>query len=128
MWRGLRQVLPTLLIVLSSYFLIKGIIALSPKNIAALSGTAWGYSLEIAQNLCHQRADTIIGFILLLSSIIAQLIVWCFHTGLDFGINRKGILLACLLIIILYIIANSVSNHLYNAYYHQVKSLLQSHK
>lgn len=126
MWRSFRQVLPTFLIILSSYFLIKSVLALSSADIASLSHSKWDYSIEVAQNLCRQRADTIIGFSLLLLSIVAQLIVWCFHTGLDFNMNRKGIPVAIVFIIIVYFIANGVSNYLYNTQYHQVELILKT--
>ena len=125
MWRSFRQVLPTLLIALSSYFLIRGALSISIPDIAELSTSKLGYSLSVASNLCHQRADTIVGFVLLLSSLIAQFIVWWFHTGLDFNMNRKGIPLAIVFIIIVYFIASGVSNYLYSTQYRQVESILK---
>jgi len=54
------------------------------------------------------------------------LIVWCFHAGIDFKMNRKGIPLAILFIIIVYFIASGVSNYLYNTQYRQVESILKT--
>jgi hypothetical protein len=101
-------------------FLVKSIAALSLKDIVELSTSRMGYSLGVAKNLSHQRADTIVGCALLGLSVMLQFIVWWKFTGIDFRANRMGIILA----ISIGLISCKVSNRLYENAYRQVEALL----
>jgi len=92
MLRTFIQVLGLSLVLLSSFFLIKGVLASSSKDLAALSGTYWGYNPVMMKNLAQQKADTLIGFILLLGSFLCQTIhlLWPLRIG-DFKVDPKGV-------------------------------------
>jgi len=124
MWRSFTQAVSVLLVILASIFLIRAALLLSKNDIAKLSQTKWDYSLEAANNLCRQRADTIVGIILLLASLIPQFTVWWFFTGIDFAMNKKVIAAAFIFVIILYFIASMASDKLYRNQYKEVKDIL----
>jgi hypothetical protein len=127
MLRTFIQVLALLLIFTSSYFLIKGVLVSSPKVIADLVSTRVGYSLSLAQNFCHQRADTIIGFILLICGSLLQGInlLWQLRIK-DFGVNMTGAILAAILTVVIFFGAYKASDMLYKSHYRHVESILKS--
>jgi len=120
MFRTFIQVTTLLVVLLSSYFLIRGTITLSAQDLAELSKPKWGYHLGVAKNLVHQRSDTKIGFSLLLLSFFLQLInmLWPMKIG-DFAVNKKGVFLA-------FFIANSTSHFMSKVSYKKVESILKS--
>lgn len=124
MWRSFTQVLSVLLVILSSIFLVRAALSLSTKDIVMLSETKWGYSLDAASSLCHQRADTIVGTVILLLSLIPQFTEWWFFTGIDFAMNKKGMVAAFAIVIILYFIAAMVADKLYSNKFIKVKNVL----
>ena len=60
--------------LISSLFLLKGIIGLSPKDIAGLSSIYHGHNLELIDVFSQKSANTKIGFALLLLSFLLQLL------------------------------------------------------
>lgn len=124
--RTFIQVLALLLVVMSSYFLIKGVLLSSPKIISDLVSTRLGYSLPLAQDFCHQRADYIVGFVLLLSGSILQgaNLLWAYRIK-DFGVNKAGMIIAIIVAAVIFIIAHNISSHLYETSYNKVESVLK---
>jgi len=111
---------------MSSFFLIRGTLALSKKDLAELSSTKFGYNLDVAKNLCRQRSDTTTGFTLLLFSFLLQLsnMLWEMRIK-DFNVNKTGIIIAIIVSILIFFIANAVSNNLYSTSYRQVENMLK---
>jgi len=126
MVRTFLQVLALTFVLMSSFFLIRGTLALSKKDLAELSSTKFGYNLDVAKNLCRQRSDTTTGFTLLLFSFLLQLsnMLWEMRIK-DFNVNKTGIIIAIIVSILIFFIANAVSNNLYSTSYRQVENMLK---
>lgn len=126
MLRTFIQVSALTAVLMSSFFLIRGTLYLSKKDIAELASTKWAYNLDVAKNLCHQRSDTIVGFTLLLLSFALQMgnllwaLRWC-----DFKIEAAGVIIALIVSAMLSVAALSLSNHLYKTHYHEVEPMLK---
>ncbi len=129
MIRTFIQVLALSVVLLSSFFLIKGTLALSKKDLAELSTSKWGYNLDVARNLCHQRSDTIVGFALLLLSFFLQLtnLLWEIRIK-DFAVNKAGVVIALITSVLIFFIAYSISDFLYKTSYRQVEEILTKTK
>lgn len=114
-----------LLTVLSSFFLIRGIIFLSAENLAELSTSKWGYNLEIAKNLVRQRTDTVVGFCLLVLSFILQSIDFLWPLRLKtLPASKNGIIIAIVWISIISLGAFWCAHFLYERSFIQVQSIL----
>jgi len=75
MFRSLFKVTALSLILISTFFLIKGGLSLSAKDIFELSATPYGgYNEKVVQNLTQQKSDTIVGFVLMLLSFVLSLL------------------------------------------------------
>lgn len=129
MVRTFIQVLALSLTVIAAFFLIKSVIWTTPKDMAELSQSKWTYSLAIAKNLARQKADTIIGFVLLMLSLFIALVnlLWPMR-GVDFAVNRNGVILAVLVSIVIFVVAYKASNILQQHYYKQVEQILKADK
>jgi len=126
MLRTFIQVTALSTVLLSSIFLIKGMIALSMQDIAELSTTEWDHNLDVAKNLTRQHSDTIVGFVLLLLSFILQSInlLWPI-SWVDFAVNKKGVIVALIVSILVFFVAKGVSNFLFKNSYKQVENILK---
>lgn len=111
MLRTFIQIMGLGMALLSSFFLIRGSISLTAKNIADLSGTYWNFNEALAKSLASQKADTLVGFILLLGSIIFQMVnlIWPMRWD-DFAVSKKGIVIASIIIFALLIVSFLISN------------------
>ena len=111
MFRTFIQVIALLLTVMSAIFLIRGVIGMTPKDMAELSRMNWEYSLSAARNLAKQKAGTIIGFVLLMSGLVLSLanLLWEMRIC-DFRVSYKGIILAVLVSIIIFLASYQASN------------------
>lgn len=76
------QLLTLLITALSSFFLIRGVMKLSPLEMAKMSGANLDLNLKIGENFARQKADTVVGFILLIISLIIQM--WTISQPLRF--------------------------------------------
>jgi vacuolar-type H+-ATPase subunit I/STV1 len=114
-----------LLTVMSAFFLIKSVIELAPKDMAELSRTNWDYSLSTARNFAKQKADTVVGFALLMLGLVLSLVNllwpmrWC-----DFKVNYVGIIVAIFVSIIIFLASYKASSVLQKHYYKQVENIL----
>ena len=129
MLRTFIQVFALLLALLSSGFWIKSAVILRDNDVATLSQTMWRYNLEVAKNLCHQRADALVAVVLLLSSVICQMInlLWPMRFC-DFAVNIRGVFLAVVAIILVWIAAWLTSERLYVTQFHRVEIMLKATK
>jgi predicted secreted protein len=125
MVRTFIQVLALSVVLISSFFLIKGTLTLSTNDLVMLSSTKWGYDLAVARNLCHQRADTVVGFILLLLAFFLQLwnMLWSMRWK-DFTVNKTGVITALIVSALVFLIAYGISDFLYKKSYSQIKEIL----
>ena len=125
MLRTFIQVQAILLVLISSYFLIKGMLSISAKDLAELSKTKWGYNKAVTKNLTTQRADTIIGFVLLLLSFLLQTVnlLWPMRY-LDFGVRTIGFIIAVITSAIILLTAIKYSGFLQRVCYKDVMKIL----
>lgn len=100
------QVCALTTILISSFFLIRGTMCLSINDIAKLSGTYFGYNPNLLRNLCAQKADYTVGWLLLLLSFFLQTwnLLWPMRIN-DFGINRFGLMVGILISAFLFVIS-----------------------
>lgn len=125
MLRTFIQVQAILLVLISSYFLIKGMLSISAKDLAELSKTKWGYNKAVTKNLTIQRADTIVGFVLLLLSFLLQTVnlLWPMRYR-DFGVSTIGFIVAVITSAIILLTAIKYSGFLQRVYYKDVMKIL----
>jgi len=112
---------------MSSFFLIRGVVALSAKDIAELSQTRFGYHSGIVKSLTRQRADTIVGFVLLLFSFSLSLInlLWPMR-AIDFVVSKKGVIIALIVSVAIFFVAYKSSNLLQQRSYKQAMDTLKA--
>ncbi|NQT00690.1 MAG: hypothetical protein HQ580_01560 [Planctomycetes bacterium] len=125
MLRTFIQVQALLLVLISSYFLIKGMLSISAKDLAELSKTKWGYNKAVTKNFTTQRADTIVGFVLLLLSFLFQTInlLWPMRY-VDFGVSTIGFIIAIITSAIILLTAIKSSSFLQRVFYKNVLKIL----
>jgi hypothetical protein len=127
--RTFIKVTALLLVFISSFFLIKGVVALSSKDIAELSQVRFDYHSGIVKNLTRQKSDTVVGFSLLLLSLVLQLLHLLLPYGIDdLGINRKGVILALVASILILIVAYKLACCLQQKWYAQAENILKTPK
>ncbi len=126
MLRTFIQVLAVTAVLMSSFFLIRATLTLSVKEIAQLSTTIVSYNEDTAKGYCRQRADTIVGFSLLLFSFALQMgnLLWAMRIK-DFGVSKTGTIIALIVSAVMLVVALVVSNSLYNNHYRQVEGILK---
>lgn len=127
MLRTFIQVLGLTAVLLSSFFLIRGILLSPEKVLAELSIPVVGYSLPLAKNLCQQRADAVVGFVLLLFSFFLQManLFWEMQ-ACDFATNKVGAIVAIIVSVVLWFISIRASDFLYRSSYSKVEAILKA--
>lgn len=125
MFRTFIQVQALSLVLISSYFLIKGKLSLSSKNLAELSKTRWGYNKTVTKNLTTERADTIVGCVLLILSFFLQMVnlLWPMRYR-DLEISKTGVFIALITTVIISLIANRFSAFLQSIFHKKVMKIL----
>ncbi len=95
MLRTFIQFSAILLTVISSYFLLKSNLGLSPMQIAELSTVGAGVSPWVAKSLAAQAVETRIGFLFLLLAFAFQMdnALWPLRWK-DLSVSKLGILAA----------------------------------
>jgi len=123
MFRSFIKVTALCLILISTFFLIKAGLGLSAKDIFELSATPYGrYNDKLVQNLTQQKSDTIVGFVLMLLCFILSLIDLLMPMYCDeFAMNRKGLIAAIVVSIIIFFVAYATSCFLQNKRYKEVQ-------
>jgi hypothetical protein len=126
MSRTFTQVLALTLVLIASFFLVRSTVMVSKKYIVELSATKVGYSLDVASNLCQQRADTKVGFALLLLSFFLQSVSLMRPVSAkELSPNKNGSIIAIVLSIFILLLAIKVSNHLYKTSYAGVENVIK---
>jgi hypothetical protein len=126
MFRTFIQCAAFLQAVISAVLLIKGGISISVKDMAELSQTKWDFSLAVLKNLVRQKADTIVGFSLLMLSVIFQSLHWLLPFGIDdLGINRIGVIIAFIFATAMWFVASRLSIYLGQKWYTQAENILK---
>lgn len=126
MFRSFIQVTALSLVLISSFFLLKGGFGLSAKDIFELSATPFGegYNDKLVQNLTQQKSDTIVGFALVFFSFVFSLVNLLMPMYLDeFAVNRKGLIAAIIFSVIVFLIAYTTSCSLQNKWYKEVQKI-----
>ena len=101
--------------LISSLFLLKGSIGLSPKAIAELSSMKYRYNSDLVHTFSHQSVDTKIGVSLLILSFLLQLLQSFYPVSDSSQLkNLKIILYALFSAIIVYISAYIFADHMAN--------------
>ena len=117
------------LMILSSYFWIRSAAIMRDNDIAILSQFRWSYDLQVANNLCHQRADALVAAGLILLSMIFQTVIsyWIPRSD-DGGFDKPGVIWFCVVFILTLIVAQITSERLYANQYQQVAKILTANK
>jgi predicted secreted protein len=126
MFRSFVKVTSLSLILISTFFLIKGGIGLSAKDIFELSATPYGgYNDKLVQNLAQQKSDTIIGFVLMIFSFVLSLIDMLMPMSWNDlqAVNRKGLIAAIIFSIIVLFVAYTASCYSQGKYYKEVQKI-----
>jgi len=125
MFRSLLKITVLSLILISTIFLIKGGLSLSAKDIFELSATPYGgYNEKVVQNLTQQNSDTIVGFVLMLLSFVLSLVDLLMPMHCDeFAMNRKGLIVAIIVSVIVFGVAYAASHSLQNNLYKEVQKI-----
>jgi len=125
MFRSFIQCAAFLQAAISAVFLIKAGIIISVKDMAELAMTRWTYSLPVLKNLAQQRADTRVGFSLLLLSVVLQSLHWLLPFGIDdLRINLIGVIIAFVFSGLIGIVAYVISLCLQQKWYKQADDIL----
>ena len=129
MLRTFIQIMALTLTLLSAYFLIESALNMSVKDMTKLSGSSFGYSLSALESYTKQKANTVTGFALLMASFTLALInlLWPMRFD-DFIVNKKGVIIALVLSIIIFFISNYTSKKLSNKWFEQGKEILESYE
>jgi hypothetical protein len=111
MLRTFIQILALITTLESAIFLARGSLGLSGETIAALGGTYYDYNPHLVQSLAQQTADYRAGVILLVVAFSLQMwnTLWPIRLG-DFGVSRKGALVAVAVGLVMMITALSLTN------------------
>ena len=129
MLRTFIQISGLVVTLIASFFWIRGSLALSIKDIAALAGTYWNYNPATLQNLASQKADSLIAGLLLLVSFSLQSwnAMWPIRFS-DFEINKKGVILSLSVSLVLFFICFAGASSLTKHYHSEAQTLLQQTK
>lgn len=128
-FRTFIRFLALLTALLSSLFWIRSACVIRANDIAVLSQTMWSYNLEVAKNLCHQRADALVAIAFLSLSVILQMFILSWSKRFDDrGFDKSGLIWAIVIIILFAIMGWVISDGLYANQFRQVEAILKVHK
>ncbi|NQT06921.1 MAG: hypothetical protein HQ575_05205 [Candidatus Omnitrophica bacterium] len=124
-----KSTLPIALTGISTYFLIKSGLGLTPEKIVALSGSGFGgFSVSLADSFCRQSADTLVGGILLLLSLMAQANNMATQRGLNFEFSKRGIVLGISFALFLCLGALQLSDYIYKINKEKVSKIVYANE
>ena len=106
MLRTFIQINSLFLTLLSSFFLLKGNLGLSPQDIANLSTTRFNYSPDVLTALVGQTTDIWLGFVLLLLAFLSQMgnLLWPLRWD-DSKVVWKGVIASIVFCGLLFVVA-----------------------
>jgi len=129
MVRTFIQMMVLLLTLMSAFFLISAIMNMSIKDMTELSKATSGYNLVVVKNLAQQKSSTLVGFVLLLMSYLFALIGLMLPMRCsDFKVNKKGLIIAFVMVAIMFFVANEVFKTLAQKWYEQTELMLRAEK
>jgi membrane protein YdbS with pleckstrin-like domain len=81
------------------------------------------------RNLTRQKADTTVGFVLLLASFVLSLInlLWPMRIN-DFTVSKKGVIIALIVSVVIFFVAYRLSRYLQQKWYTQAENILKKSK
>ena len=121
------QVTALSMAIVSSFFLVKGVVGMSVKEMAERSKSGYGYTPSITENLALQKADTVVGAVLILLSFFLQSINFLRPMRWDdFGVNKIGLIIAIIVSIAIIFAAYGVSICLRKKWYRRAKDILEA--
>src|SRR3989344_973886 len=112
------QLLALLITALSSFFLIRSVIKLSPVDVAKMSGAHLDANPKLGESFAIQKADTVVGFILLVVSVLFQIYIisqplrWADTAGL----NLAQIIVTLFIFFLLFSVSESARRFLIKRY------------
>ncbi len=126
MWRTFIQITALCLTLGSAFFLIKGVLFMPTKDIAQISSTYWNYNSNLVKNMTGSRADTIVGFFILLISFLFQMInsLWPMRIG-DFEVNKTGVVLGMMVSFLIVLVSYKTAGVIQSSNEKQVIRLLE---
>lgn len=121
------QVTALSMAIASSFFLVKGVVGMSLKNMAELSTTKYGYNLDVTRDLAGRKADTVVGSVLILLSFFLQSINFLRPMRWDdFDVNKAGFTIAIVVSIVIFFALCGVSIFLRKKWHSQAKNILEA--
>jgi len=95
MLRTFIQVTALSLSFIACFFLVQGTLTISAKDIVEMSKAYWYSNQGLGKRMAQQKADTQVGFCLLLLSFMFQMInlLWPMR-WVDFSVSVKGFIVA----------------------------------
>jgi len=129
MLRTLIQATALIVTLIASFFWIRGSIALTAKDIAALAKTFYGFNATVINNLAMQKSDSLVAALLLLLSFILQMVnvAWPMRIS-DFAVDKKGLVLAVIISIFIFALSYWGATLLSKHYAAAAQILLQKPK
>lgn len=96
------------------------------KDIAQISSTFYGYNLNLVKNMTGSRADTIVGFSILLISFLFQMInsLWPMRVS-DFEVNKTGVVLGIMISFLIVLVSYKTAGVIQSSNEKQVIRLLE---
>ena len=125
MLRTFIQITALTVTLIATYFWIRGAALLSPKDLAALSGTYFNYNPALLKSLASQKSDSYLAGLLLLSSFLLQTgnSLWPMRIE-DFGINKWGVVSSVVFSTGVFFFCLWISKVLTNSYISQAQPFL----
>lgn len=113
------QISAIFLVIISTYFLALGSLALSPRDILEISATRFGYSPYVVASLSEQQANARVGIVIMVLSLVFQMVTLFLQTkksatkfeGQMFA-NKKGIIAAIIFAVVVSWFGFFISNTL----------------
>src|SRR3989304_2125337 len=98
MIRTLIQISAIIFTLEAAWFLLQGNLGLTVKDIAEVASTKLNYNPDVVKSLSRQKADSWVGFLLLLGAFFLQLSngLWAIRWK-DFAVNRNGVILSVII-------------------------------
>ncbi|MBE9569354.1 MAG: hypothetical protein IMF11_01895 [Proteobacteria bacterium] len=127
MLRSFIQISAIIFTLEASWFLLQGNLGLSINSIAEISSTKLDYNADVIKTLSKQRADSWVGFALLLLAFLLQLsnALWEMRWQ-DFSVNKKGAVLSIIACAIIFVACFFISKSMASNTEAKVTQILQN--
>ncbi len=112
------------LTLLSAWFLVKGQFSMSPETIAKCSISTWDWNDIELKSLCSQKANTVVGFFLLIASSLLQSVYLGYSDKTSLADYKKTLKPLLIFVIIVSLITAIFSITLQQRFYNQSKQII----